>query len=61
MAPVPAWIRCEMCEDWLCTFHNMHVYDCSCPAIEDWDMVGLNPYFDPHPVIIEPSQQELGL
>jgi hypothetical protein len=47
--PVPAWVRCGFCEDFLCTFHRKHVFECPCPAIEDWDMSGLNPYFDPYP------------
>jgi len=30
------WDRqCEMCEDWWCDFHSLHVYDCTC-LLEDW-------------------------
>lgn len=41
-SPFPAWIRCEACEDFLCTLHpGQHAYDCDCPAIEEW---GCDPY-----------------
>lgn len=33
----PAWIRCECCEDFLCTIHGMHVYDCDCAPIDEWE------------------------
>ena len=31
-----AWIRCPSCEDFWCTIHRQHVYDCACPPIEEW-------------------------
>jgi hypothetical protein len=40
----PAWIRCELCEDFLCTIHGCHVYDCDCPGIEDWAERNVDPY-----------------
>lgn len=30
------WVKCELCENFLCTLHEMHVHDCPCPPIEDW-------------------------
>lgn len=41
---MPAWIECPCCEDYLCTIHLMHAYDCDCPPIEEWDS---DPYSDP--------------
>lgn len=32
----PAWVRCECCEDFWCTRHQLHVYDCKCPSLEKW-------------------------
>jgi len=31
------WFICDMCDDWYCSTHNMHVCDCRCPPIEEWD------------------------
>ena len=42
---VPAWERCECCDDFMCNIHNMHVYDCRCPGIERWIENGTDPYF----------------
>jgi hypothetical protein len=39
-----AWVRCEDCDDFICTLHDMHAYDCSCPAIEEWAEVLDDPY-----------------
>lgn len=39
----PIWVRCDGCEDWYCTRHDAHVYDCECPEIQDWDT---DPYTD---------------
>ena len=33
----PAWIKCPCCDAYLCTIHDMHAHDCSCPPIEEWD------------------------
>ena len=32
----PAWILCPCCDAYLCTIHDMHVHDCTCPPIEEW-------------------------
>lgn len=40
----PAWIRCPDCDDWWCSIHKCHVYDCECPAFEDWIMDGVDSY-----------------
>ena len=31
----PAWIKCH-CEEWWCTIHNMHVFECPCPPVDKW-------------------------
>jgi hypothetical protein len=33
----PAWIPCPCCDTYLCTIHDKHVHDCSCPPIEEWE------------------------
>ena len=30
------WIPCDMCDDFWCTRHQQHVYDCKCPPLEAW-------------------------
>lgn len=42
----PAWVRCECCEDFLCTIHGMHAYDCPCPDIDGWARRKIDPYTD---------------
>lgn len=37
-----AWVPCDCCEDYLCTIHQLHVYDYECPPLEEWTG---NPYF----------------
>ena len=32
----PVWFTCEVCEDWYCAIHDLHVAECDCPCIEDW-------------------------
>jgi DNA (cytosine-5)-methyltransferase 1 len=32
----PAWIKCPCCENYLCTIHEMHAHDCTCPAVAEW-------------------------
>ena len=31
------WLPCGGCEDFYCTRHDAHVYDCECPEIQDWE------------------------
>jgi hypothetical protein len=40
----PAWVRCDCCEDFLCTIHGGHVYDCKCKPIEWWVKKDIDPY-----------------
>lgn len=35
-AATPAWVRCEDCDDYVCTIHRQHTADCPCPPIEEW-------------------------
>ena len=32
-----AWMPCQCCEDYICTIHGMHAYDCECPPMEEWE------------------------
>jgi hypothetical protein len=41
---ITPWVVCNCCEDFLCTVHEEHVYDCPCPVIDDWQAAGLWPY-----------------
>lgn len=34
---IPAWIPCPDCEDYWCTIHNCHAFECECPPIDEWD------------------------
>ena len=35
---VAAWIPCHSCDEHWCTLHRMHVANCPCPPIEEWDV-----------------------
>jgi len=43
----PTWVRCDMCEDFLCTVHGGHAHDCECPVIDEWAEGGYSPYDTP--------------
>jgi hypothetical protein len=32
----PAWVPCDSCDDYWCTIHGVHAFECSCPPIEEW-------------------------
>ena len=40
------WYECECCEDFLCSIHSAHAYDCVCPTIDQWAETEWNPYLD---------------
>jgi hypothetical protein len=41
----PAWVRCEECDDFVCTRHpGLHAADCECPPIDIWALYDLDPY-----------------
>ena len=42
----PCWVKCPACEDYWCKKHWAHVYDCSCPPIEEWFDQEVNPYVE---------------
>ena len=44
MESVPIWVPCQLCEDYLCREHGMHVCDCPCPPIDEWVDRGVDPY-----------------
>lgn len=33
----PAWMPCLCCNEWICTIHGVHVHDCECQPIEEWN------------------------
>jgi hypothetical protein len=39
MAPI--WVKCLVCDDFICVVHEKHVCECDCPSIEFW-------VFSPH-------------
>jgi len=41
------WIMCELCQDWYCTVHDKHAFECACPPIEEWG--DSDPYSDDFP------------
>lgn len=43
----PLWIECDMCEEWWCSLHDSHVFDCICPGIEELVEFGVDPYSTP--------------
>lgn len=40
---VPAWEKCDACDDYFCNIHAVHAYDCQCPPIEDWPVSPYDP------------------
>lgn len=44
-AETPAWIPCPDCDEYYCTIHKMHAWECECPPVEDWiEDIGILPY-----------------
>lgn len=39
---IPAWIPCGCCDEFYCTIHGVHAFECDCPEIELWGDV--DPY-----------------
>ena len=42
----PQWVKCDMCDDYVCTKHNEQVADCKCPDIDALAKRGIYPYID---------------
>ena len=39
------WIVCNMCEDWWCKQHKLHVFECECLPLEEFtETHGFCPY-----------------
>jgi len=38
----PAWVPCYCCQEYVCTIHKMHAFECPRPPIEEWGDV--DPY-----------------
>jgi hypothetical protein len=34
----PAWVPCPGCEEFWCTVHDQHAFECPCPPVEEWDV-----------------------
>lgn len=47
----PAWVQCPMCDNMLCNIHGVHVHDCSCPPIDEWET---DPYSEP---AVDPEEE----
>lgn len=45
----PRWVRCPDCDDFFCTLHQEHAYDCECPTLEELLEEGTDPYFEGGP------------
>lgn len=41
---VPAWVKCDCCEDYICQAHGEHAHDCTCSSIEQWADADASPY-----------------
>ena len=41
---VACWIPCPNCDEFWCTIHDQHAYECPCPPIEEWG--DADPYRD---------------
>lgn len=42
---VPAWQKCECCDDYVCNVHpGQHAHDCDCPSIDAWAEENVYPY-----------------
>ncbi len=38
------WVQCECCEDFVCNIHQLHVFQCPCPPIDEWVEADHDPY-----------------
>ncbi len=36
LTALPVWIPCPCCQDYWCTIHGRHAYECECPDIAEW-------------------------
>lgn len=59
MSVITPWIRCDMCDGYICAIHgNNHVSDCPCPPIEYWAEYGLHPYDENPRITIDVMLEE---
>ena len=42
--PITQWVRCELCEDFYCSLHDQHAFECDCPSLDDFIAQGYDPY-----------------
>ena len=42
--PTRRWFKCEACDDYYCSLHDEHVFECLCPEYEDCLEQGFDPY-----------------
>ena len=38
------WIPCPDCDDYFCTQHGKHAWECECPSIDVWAKHDIDPY-----------------
>ena len=43
LGKTPAWVKCDHCEDYICTIHMSHAHECECPPIEEWEQSPYEP------------------
>lgn len=43
---VAPWEPCECCEEFWCNIHGMHVFECDCPPIDEWERDPYEPLAD---------------
>lgn len=55
---IPAWFPCDCCEEYLCTIHYEHAFECPCPPIDVWAEHDLYPYAPCVPRYISPTECE---
>ncbi len=34
----PAWVPCNCCDEFWCSIHSLHAFECDCPEIDEWDV-----------------------
>lgn len=41
----PRWVPCPDCDEFFCTLHGEHVFECKCPTLEELIFdEGIEPY-----------------
>jgi len=56
----PAWIQCPGCEDYWCTIHKVHVFECDCPDVYTCMENGWDPYVEGGNVPVKKTRWHCG-